>query len=272
MDPLEELTAALATANPGPLLLVTGAGISRASGIPTFRGTDPWAVWERDVTELGTLAYFEADPAGSWRWYLGRFAALRGAIPNPAHHACVALERWQTGRGGGFLLVTQNIDGLHRRAGSEALIEVHGTAERVRCSRVGCTLGSPRGSLPRSEVDLLAFERDSIFANVPRCPRCAAPLRQHVLWFDEYYASHEDYRFEQVAAAAERAKVVVFVGTSFSVGVTELVLRAGILREARIFSLDPSGVSPHPSVVTLTAPAERILPPLAAALVGSDTA
>src|SRR4051794_24017544 len=92
----------------GLTLVVTGAGVSLASGIPTFRGTDVGAIWKKDVTELGTRAYFEEDPAGSWSWYLARFDAAVGAVPNPAHQALVALERWQRGRGGRFLLVTQN--------------------------------------------------------------------------------------------------------------------------------------------------------------------
>jgi len=261
-----ELAAAVTAANPGLLLMVTGAGVSRASGIPTFRGTDPGAVWTRDVTELGTVGYFERDPAGSWRFYLDRFRAVFAAAPNPAHHAAVAVERWQRARGGDFLLVTQNIDGLHRRAGSAALVEVHGTAERVRCSRDGCELGAPRGSIPRRAVDLAAFERDPVLANVPRCPRCGAPLRQHVLWFDEYYASHEDYQFDRVNRAADRAAVVLFVGTSFSVGVTELVLDLGLARRIPIFSVDPAGIAPHPRVSPLAAPAEEALPALAAAL------
>jgi len=261
-----ELAASVAAASSGLVLMVTGAGVSRASGIPTFRGTDPGAVWKREVTELGTRAYFERDPAGSWRFYLDRFRAVFAAAPNPAHHAAVAIERWQRARGGDFLLVTQNIDGLHRQAGSAALVEVHGTAERVRCSRDGCELGAPRGAIPRRAVDLAAFERDPVLANVPRCPRCGAPLRQHVLWFDEYYASHEDYQFDRVSRAAERAAVVLFVGTSFSVGVTELVLDLGLARRVPIFSVDPAGITPHPRVFPIAVRAEEAMPALAKAL------
>src|SRR5438045_1769607 len=75
------------------LLVVTGAGVSVASGIPTFRGSDPGAVWKRDVIELGTRRYFEEDPAGSWRWYMERFDHALDAQPNAAHAALVALER-----------------------------------------------------------------------------------------------------------------------------------------------------------------------------------
>jgi NAD-dependent deacetylase len=266
VTPVDPLVDALADANPGPILLVTGAGISLASGIPTFRGTDPGALWSRDVTELGTLGYFERDPVGSWRWYLSRFSRALGAEPNAAHHACAALERWQRGRGGEWLLVTQNIDGLHRQAGSDALVEVHGTAARVRCSRDGCPLGAPAGSIQREAVDIARFEREPTLDRLPRCPRCGAVLRQHVLWFDEYYSSHDDYQYERVIECAQRAAVVVFVGTSFSVGVTELVLRSSLLRGARVFSVDPSGVLPHPRVVAVPAPAEEALPALVAAL------
>ena len=78
-------------ATSGPVLVVTGAGISLASGIPTFRGTDPGAVWKRDVTELGTVRYFEEEPEGSWSWYLSRFDSVRDAKPNAGHHALAEL-------------------------------------------------------------------------------------------------------------------------------------------------------------------------------------
>ena len=126
----------------GLILVLTGAGISLASGIPTFRGSDEGAVWTRDVTELGTYRYFQRDPVGSWRWYLQRFAAALQAKPNAAHFALSELERWHAGRGGTFLLVTQNIDTLHEQAGSLDFVKVHGSADRARCSSPRCPLGS----------------------------------------------------------------------------------------------------------------------------------
>lgn len=256
----DRLTKSLRDLDQGLLLVVTGAGVSLASGIPTFRGTDPDAVWAKDVTELGTFQYFEADPAGSWQWYSARFEKALAAEPNPAHHALVALERWQTGRGGDFLLVTQNVDGLHRRAGSERLVEVHGTVERARCSRLRCVNGAPSGSLPRSSLEMEPFLRDPRLEMVPRCPACGSLLRQHILWFDEYYSGHDDYQFDRVVAAAETVQLAVFVGTSFSVGVTELVLRAALGRNRPVFSIDPAGSRPHPAVQTWPRPAELALP------------
>ena len=263
---LDALIAACAVTPPPSLLVVTGAGVSLASGIPTFRGSDPGAVWAHDVTELGTNNYFERDPVGSWRWYLGRFARLGDTRPNPAHHALAALERWQVARGGDFLLVTQNVDTLHDDAGSQALVHVHGRADRVRCARVGCEHGAPQGSLPRDDAATQAFLRDPSLATVPSCPTCHSLLRQHVLWFDEYYLEHRDYQIDRVLRAAKHADVVLFAGTLFAVGITEMILQRGLSRGAAIFSIDPTGSPPHPRVRAIAAPAEQALPALCQAL------
>jgi NAD-dependent deacetylase len=263
----DELSTALAGRRARSLLVVTGAGVSVASGIPTFRGSDPGAIWKRDVTELGTRRYFLEDPVGSWRWYLERFDRALGARPNPAHQALVGLERWQVGRGGEFLLVTQNVDTLHERAGSERLVKVHGSADRVRCSRPGCTHGAPRGSLPRDEAALAAFRGDPRREHLPRCPACGALLRQHVLWFDEHYQEHADYQLERVLGAAERAGVVLFAGTSFSVGITDLLLQTAWRGGAVVLAVDPAAPpQPLPGVRLLRAAAEELLPAVVARL------
>ncbi len=245
------------------VLVVTGAGISLASGIPTFRGDDPGAVWKRDVTELGTVRYFFEEPEGSWRWYLHRFEKVFGAAPNAAHEALVAIERHRAARRLPFLLVTQNIDGLHRHAGSTELVEVHGTAERVRCSSERCELGAPRGSIARNDVALERFLAAPTRENVPRCPACGAFLRQHILWFDELYTGHQDYQWERVCRAVVAAGVVLFVGTSMSVGVTELIHTEAWRRGTPIFSVDPAG-SPMAGVTLLKERSELLLPWLAA--------
>jgi NAD-dependent deacetylase len=249
----------------GLILVCTGAGISLASGIPTFRGADKDAVWKRDVTELGTVRYFSDEPAGSWSWYLSRFDKVLGAKPNPGHTALVELEQWGEAHGKKFLLVTQNIDGLHREAGAKQLVEVHGSAQRVRCSAHGCVNGAPKGSLLRSSVDLTKFRENPIDANVPKCPACGEVLRQHVLWFDEFYNGHDDYQWDRVLAAATTAKLVLFVGTSFAVGVTELFTSAARERGVPIWSIDPGG-RPQPGVGLIAEPSEVALPQLMAAL------
>jgi NAD-dependent deacetylase len=248
------------------VLVVTGAGISLASGIPTFRGSDPEAVWARDVTELGTNRYFLENPAGSWSWYLKRFGRLGQAVPNASHHALAHLERWQATRGGELLVVTQNVDRLHAAAGTKALVEVHGRADRVRCSQRGCALGAPTGSIARADVPIDAFLAEPSDVTVPRCPLCGEFLRQHVLWFDERYIDHADYQWTRVRRSADLASLVVFVGTSFAVGVTEYVLQTALERNVAVYSLDPAGIEPDPRVRVIAAPAEQSLPGVAKAL------
>lgn len=273
-DDAEALASLLRSSRRGSLLVVTGAGISLASGIPTFRGTDPGAVWTRDVTELGTRRYFEEDPVGSWRWYMARFDKALTAQPNPAHQALVALERWQADQGGGqFLLLTQNVDPLHERAGSVRLAKVHGSADKVRCSREGCRFGAPAGSLLRDDVDLESFRREPALERVPRCPdaSCGALLRQHVLWFDEAYHEHDDYQFHRVRQFLRELDLVVCVGTSFSVGITEMVLRAALYLGAPVVAVDPNGVPgvPERLLTCLRTPAEVLLPDVVARLEGA---
>jgi len=258
-DATSDLATAIREANPGPILIVTGAGVSHASGIPTFRGSDPGAIWKRDVTELGTYDFFQEDPAGSWSWYLSRFDKVQGAKPNPGHFAIVALERFQIERGGTFLLVTQNVDTLHEQAGSKRMIKVHGTSDRYRCSRVGCDLGAPEGSIPAKDVDVDSFRKNPVTETVPRCPACNAFLRMHVLWFDEMYVGHQDYHWKEVRAAADAAKLVIFAGTSFSVGVTDLVLQSALARRAPVFNIDPAPRVDSRRVVSIAAGAETAL-------------
>jgi NAD-dependent deacetylase len=255
----------------GLIVTLTGAGISLASGIPTFRGSDPGAIWARDITELATLHYFSSDPAGSWLWYRKRFLGILAARPNPAHRALVSLERWQAARRGDFLLVTQNIDTLHERAGSRRLVKVHGSADRCRCSDPSCRLGAVE-SLPLDSVDFTDFDRDPRVEAIPQCPSCGAIVRPHVLWFDEYYTSHADYQWHFVDAAAERIRLLLCVGTSLAVGVTSFLQAAAARAGVPVFLVDP-GERPHEahrSIVHIRAKAEDLLPEMCRALQAAD--
>jgi NAD-dependent deacetylase len=244
----------------GPLLVLTGAGISLASGIPTFRGSDEGAVWSRDVTELGTYRYFRSDPVGSWQWYRRRFLTALQAKPNAAHFALAELERWHVDRGGSFLLVTQNIDTLHEQAGSAALVKVHGSADRARCSNGRCPLSST-ATTAMADLDFESFEREPRLEAIPRCPECRGLMRPHVLWFDEHYTSHIDYRWESVMDACDRMRLVLAVGTSFSVGVTDFVRMEANRRGAQMFIVDPGAPAVHdPDVVHVREKAEELLP------------
>lgn len=249
----------------GPVLVVTGAGISAASGLKTFRGAEPDAIWNRHTVALATAARFHADPVGQLHWYLERFSAVDGARPNPAHRSLVELEAMADGR---FHLVTQNIDTLHERAGSRRLIKVHGTADRLRCGSTGCPLGAPDGSLPRSDVDVEPFLAEPGPETLPRCPRCASPLRAHVLFFDEFYGEHRDYRFDEVERWIAEAELMLFVGTSFAVGVTHLALTDGGRRRVPMWTIDPAGNRAAAPVEAVAAPAEVALPRLVERLRG----
>jgi NAD-dependent deacetylase len=254
---IEACARRLSSQRPSHLVVVTGAGISLASGI------DPGAVWKHDVTELGTRRYFERDPVGSWRWYSSRFDLVLDKQPNPAHTSLRALEDWQIRQGGEFLLVTQNIDGLHRLAGSERLVEVHGNAHYVRCSQPGCANAAPRGMLPRRDVDIDKFLDSPAHDTLPRCDVCQGLLRQHVLWFDEYYDEHESYQWPKVQSAAVTMDFTLFVGTSFSVGVTDLFAQMGMQRGISMYSIDPNHDSlPYRDITPIKASAEICLPQL----------
>ncbi len=207
-------------AEAGRVVVLTGAGISAESGIPTFRGAEGyWVVGSRNYMpqEMATRAMFERAPEEVWRWYLYRFGVCRFAEPNAGHAALVRLEE---ALGERFTLVTQNIDGLHRRAGSRKVYCIHGDAAWVRCA-AECGVGLL--ALP----DVPARGKDDPFTREDRarltCPRCGHWLRPHVLWFDEYY-DEPYYRMESALRAAEEAKLLVVVGTS---GATNLPMQIG---------------------------------------------
>ena len=245
------------------ILIVTGAGISVASGIAPFRGSDPDAVWNQDVMEKATFGYFRADPVGSWDWYLKRFDSIIDKEPNEAHHALVAMEQWANAYQRDFLLVTQNIDGLHTKASSQQLVEIHGSAQYLRCSQDGCKNGAPHGTLPRRTIDLGDFKRHKKHANLPQCQLCGQLLRPHVLWFDEMYTDHQSYGYAKTLNFAETADLLIFIGTSFAVGITESLYQYGFFSRTKMWSIDPHAKPEHSKIRWLQEPAESCLPIIA---------
>ncbi len=192
MERLEEARRRIRAAR--RVAVLTGAGISAPSGIPTFR--DPGGLWEDfRIEDYATPEGFRRNPEGVWRWYAWRYRRILEAQPNPAHRRLAELERQ---KGEGFLLVTQNVDGLHQRAGSKRVVELHGSLHRARCS-----VCDYRTDLPPPEQ----LER----ALPPRCPRCGALLRPDVVWFGEYLPPGA---LEMAQAAFASAEVALVVGTS----------------------------------------------------------
>jgi NAD-dependent protein deacetylase/lipoamidase len=154
----------------GSVVALTGAGISVPSGIPDFRSPGT-GLWENvDPMEVAHIDAFRADPARFWSFYGRRFASLRDKRPNGAHAALVELER----RGRLEAVITQNIDQLHRKAGTEALIEVHGTIATSSCLACGA----------RFELDDVRGRLEADAEGVPRCD-CGEPLKPDVVLFGE---------------------------------------------------------------------------------------
>ena len=172
------------------MVALTGAGVSAESGIPTFRG--PEGLWQQYRPEdLATPQAFARDPRLVWEWYDWRRQKIAPASPNPAHEVLAHFEKIVPD----FLLITQNIDGLHRLAGSRSLIEMHGSIWHVRCLAEGSVRENravPLGALP------------------PRCP-CGSLLRPDVVWFGESLSPDDQRR---AFAAAESADVFLTIGTS----------------------------------------------------------
>ena len=194
-------------------MVLTGAGVSAESGIPTFRGKEGyWTVGAREYhpQELATNAAFRAMPWEVWAWYLYRRTVCRRAEPNAGHQAIVRMATALPDR---FALVTQNVDGLHRRAGSpdRSTYPIHGDISLMRCAR-DCVL--QRWPLPDGVPDLA--KGDAVASEVQallRCPRCGQMARPHVLWFDEMY-DEERFFLDTVRRLAGRAALLVVAGTS----------------------------------------------------------
>jgi NAD-dependent deacetylase len=170
--------------------VLTGAGMSAESGVPTFRGPD--GLWRNYRAEdLATPQAFARDPNLVWAWYDWRRGLIAGCRPNPGHTALAELE----GRDGGFTLVTQNVDGLHALAGSRDPVEMHGNIWKVRCT--GCHRVTEDRRVP--------------IPIPPACEACGALLRPHIVWFGE---SLEPGVLDRAVGAFEVADVALVVGTS----------------------------------------------------------
>lgn len=188
-DPeLERAAVRLAAAR--RVCVLTGAGVSAESGVPTFRASD--GLWEgHRIEDVATPMGFEKDPGLVWKFYNARRANVKTVSPNPGHHALKAMEdRW----GDAFTLATQNVDGLHRAAGNRNVLEIHGSLHRTRC--LSCGEVRDRGLEPLTDH--------------PLC-ECGGRLRPDIVWFHE--ALPEDV-WEQAMTAAHECDVFLVVGTS----------------------------------------------------------
>jgi NAD-dependent deacetylase len=226
-----------------PLAVLTGAGVSAESGLSTFRG--PGGMWEgHDAKELATPEAFARNPQRVWRFYEWRRQQVRKARPNAAHVALARMEKLLPG----MSLVTQNVDGLHRVAGSWNVIELHGTILKTRCTGCGA-----RDAGPDEPFDDLP----------PRCP-CGSLLRPDVVWFGEMLP---EGRFEAAAAAAAACAVYLVVGTSSVVSPASSLAALASRGGAKVFEINPEETPLAPLADgTFRASASAVLPVLADAL------
>ncbi len=218
--------------------VLTGAGISAESGIPTFRGPEGfWTIGSKNYTpqEMATFAMFSQNPEAVWAWYLYRLGVCLTAQPNPAHFALVEIEKIL---GDSFTLITQNIDNLHLAAGNseKRTYQIHGNIQKVRCSKE-CNrklLPLPPLPLPLSNESL-----SSEIKNQLRCPQCKSWLRPHVLWFDECY-DEEYFRLKSSLEAAHLTDVLLVVGTSGATNLPAQIVERVAKRRGKIIEINPN--------------------------------
>lgn len=191
-EPLQIAARRLAAAR--RVVVFTGAGVSKESGIATFRDGED-ALWNKyDAMEMATIEGFLRDPSYVWSWYQYRFGLVDECEPNPAHAAIAELERLVPE----LVVVTQNIDGLHQRGGSSTVLELHGSIRRFKC------LYGRHGGFTREDV-----ERQE--ERPPRCPECGELMRPDVVWFGEMLP--EDV-LQESFRRARRCDAMLVVGTS----------------------------------------------------------
>ncbi len=185
---IHDLKARLAQAT--AVTVLTGAGISADSGVPTFRGAD--GLWkDHRPEELASPEAFARNPKLVWEWYNWRRELIATKQPNPAHTALVELEH----NVNDFWLITQNVDGLHPLAGSQRLSEIHGNIWKVRCT----------------QCERITVNRDVPIAILPECSTCAGLLRPHIVWFGE---SLDPQDLQKSFDALRKCEVLLIIGTS----------------------------------------------------------
>jgi NAD-dependent deacetylase len=227
--------------------VLTGAGVSAESGLPTFRDALT-GLWARHRPEdLATPEAFERDPRTVWAWYRMRREAALAAEPNPAHATLARLETLVPS----FALITQNVDGLHRRAGSRRVLELHGDLTRARCSRDGTVVER--------------WEEPVDGGEPPRCESCGAYLRPDVVWFGEQLP---DEVLRQAWTAVYECDLFLAVGTSNLVEPAASLPWLAAAQGATVGVINTSmeGQRSGVGIHHLTGPAGQVLPELVGAI------
>ncbi len=199
------------------LLVLTGAGVSKESGIPTFRGKN--GLWRNfDATQLATPEAFRNNPRLVWEWYNWRRSIIIKAKPNSAHYGIKKLEDLIPE----FLLVTQNVDNLHREAGSEKVVEMHGNIFRTKCTGCG-----------NKKFEKKVFKEEEL---PPLCEKCFSILRPDVVWFGEPIPFDVILKIEEFLEVAEAVLVVGTSGLVYPAAYIPFIIKE---RKGKVFEINP---------------------------------
>ncbi len=253
---IEDLDTALVRAaelvrNAERLAVLTGAGVSAESGMATFRGTG--GLWEGErVQEVATPTGFARDSRRVWRFYNQRRHHANEVRPNPGHLALVEIERrWTPGRQ--FTLITQNIDGLHQVAGSNHVLELHGSLARVRCTACAYIQERPGEELPE----------------LPTCPTCGQLLRPDVVWFEEMLPADV---WEASVQAVSACQVLLVVGTSAIVYPAAGLIEMAVRLQTPVIEINPERTPiSNAASLSLRGLSGEVLPRLVDLLGGTPT-
>lgn len=213
------------------LVVLTGAGISVESGVPSYRGKD--GLWVRGSKhyhpmDLATYRTLRKDPETAWEFYNYRRKYYRSAEPNVGHYAIVKLEHWFKKQKKSFHLVTQNVDALHLRAGSDPNLtyEIHGNALLMRC------ISDCQGELYEIPLDA---------TNAPFCPNCREIMRPNVLLFDETY-NERYYKAETVLSLTRKMDCLLIIGTSLQTNLPSQIVMVGLQRGIPLIEINPEPI------------------------------
>lgn len=221
------------------VVVLTGAGVSAESGIDTFRDSKNSGLWSQfNPHELATPQAFAKDPKLVWEWYEWRRDKARSAQPNKAHEVIAEWENQYPS----FLLVTQNVDGLHQRAGSSHILCLHGNATEVRCT-----------------LSAQIFSRPDPFDELPPRCRCGALLRPNIVWFGESLPSGA---METAYAAVENCDLLVVVGTSLVVYPAASLVPAAIQKSIPVIEINTEPTDFSSRSISLIGKAGELLPRL----------
>lgn len=207
------------------ITFLVGAGLSAESGIPTFRGADGyWTVGSVNyrAEEVATKRMFDIAYDEVWKWYLYRKSVTASAEPNSGHFALAEIERMFPEN---FALISQNVDGLHLKAGSnpKSLYQIHGDLTFVRCAAECSSQLFPfPKEIQLSGRDKNQFKKEEQAALI--CPNCGDVLRPHVLWFDEFY-NEEYYRWDSVLNLSDETDLLFIIGTSGATNLPQIFTR-----------------------------------------------